>query len=472
MQSARTRCEARNPCATSAKISRGRFARYAVPLIGALAFFSAARATGPVVALERVSLSDNGRQGLGDSTHPVISADGRYVAFQTNATLVPTIPNAYPSVVVRRDRVGQTTQLASVGVGNVAANGYSQSPAMSADGRFVAFMSFASNLVAGDPAGGVNNIFVRDMVLGTAVRASVNAGGAGTDGGGFIYANEPVPTWISGDGRYVVFDSYSQLTPNATNTHIHVYRRDLQTNTTQMVDVNPSGANADGDAASGSISADGRYVLFASYSDDVVPGLMFAAAGLYVRDMVLGTTTSITPNATTGGLCSNGTTGSSFDYDLSSNGRFVTFDSNCNDLAIGQDPADHLFIRDLVLGVTKPLRLNDNGTVGAIGTHTDPSDSGRYVIAMSPTANVVASPPVVAGGDIYLRDTVGAHTYLISQRVDTGAPGNGTSYLPLLGRGGRVVFTSNATNLVDGDTNGYADIFVATLDTMFASGFE
>jgi hypothetical protein len=448
-----------------------RFGLSSCLLIAAMTIATQAFAAGPVVELERVSLANDGTQGLGDSTHPVISADGRYVAFQTSASLVPTIPNAVASVVVRRDRMAHTTQLSSVGVGNVAANGYSQSPAMSADGRFVAFTSLATNLVAGDSASG-NNIFVHDMTLGTTVRASVNAGGVGVDGGGFIYANEPVPTWISADGRYVVFDSYSKLTPNATNDHIHIYRRDLQTNTTQLVDVNHAGNNADGDAASSSISADGRYVLFASYSGDVVTGLTFAIASLYVRDMVLGVTTSITPDLSTGMLCADGTTGDLFAYDLSSNARFVTFDSNCAHLAVGQDVNDHWFIRDLLLGVTKPLRLNDNGTTGANVVHTDPSDSGRYVIASSPSKNIVASPAVTGSTDIYLRDTVSARTYLISARIDSGAPGNAGSELPLLGKGGRVVFHSYATNLVDGDTNGYADIFVATLDALFASGFE
>lgn len=440
-------------------------------LIGATTVIPSAFAASPVVELERVSLSNDGSQGLGDSTHPVISADGRYVAFQTSASLVPTIPNAVASVIVVRDRATHTTALASVGVGNVAANGYSQSPAMSQDGRFVAFTSLSDNLVAGDSTGG-NNIFVRDMVLGTAVRASVNAGGSSVDGGGFIYANEPVPTWISGDGRYVVFDSYAKLTANAANDHIHTYRRDLLMNTTQLVDVNPLGTNADGDASSASISADGRYVLFVSYSDDILASLPFGFGSLYVRDMVLGVTTSVTPDLSIGGLCTDHTTGDSFDYDLSSNARFVTFDSNCTHIAVGQDANDHLFIRDLLLGVTNPLRLNDNGTSGALGVHPDPSDSGRYVIASSPSKNIVASPAVTGASDIYLRDTVAARTYLISARLDTGAPGNAASTLPLLGKGGRVVFTSYASNLVDGDTNSYADVFVATLDALFASGFE
>ena len=136
-------------------------------------------------------------------------------------------------------------------------------PAISADGRFVAFNSSSTNLVAGGTTGtnGVGNVFVRDRALGTTLLASGNDGGTDTAGGGNSVLSDTIPNWISGDGRYVVFHGYPKLTPNATNDHVHLYRRDLVANKTELVDVNPSGVNANGDGDGGSISADGRFVV-------------------------------------------------------------------------------------------------------------------------------------------------------------------------------------------------------------------
>jgi WD40-like Beta Propeller Repeat len=438
-----------------------------VPCIGLAA--RSVFAVGPVVALERVSIATNGTQGNGDSTQAVISADGRIVAYESYAnTLVPGFVAGAPGAIFVRDRAAGTTELISGGLDGAPPLGSSFTPAVSSDGRFVAFDSTATNLVVGGTSG--TQVFVRDRLLSKTILVSANDGGTDTAGGGQAVFDDNIPNWISGDGRYVVFYGYQKLTPNATNDHLHLYRRDLVANKTELVNVTPSGVNATGDSDSASISADGRFILFVSSANDiVVPNLLYSVDNLFLRDMVLGSTVSITPNFSTSGLCS-GPSGDPPAYNLSRNARFTVFYSNCTDIAAGQDPQDHIFVRDLALGVTTPLRLNDDGTPGGGGIYLGISDSGRYVTGWSQATTIV--PGATNLGDIYLRDRTSAHTYRISQRVDTGTSANNGSEWSTSSNSGHIAFTSSATNLVDDDTNGYADIFVATLDAVFASGFE
>jgi len=440
--------------------------------LGVLCIGLAARsafAVGPVVSLERVSIATDGAQGNGDSAHAVISSDGRIVAFDSFAnTLVPGFASGGPGAIFVRDRAAITTELVSGGLGGAPPLGSSFTPAISSDGRFVAFNSTATNLVAGGTSG--TQVFVRDRLLSKTILVSVNDGGTDTAGGGQSVFSNYIPNWISGDGRYVVFYGYQKLTPNATNDHLHLYRRDLVANRTELVDVTPAGVNAAGDSNSASISADGRSILFVSSANDItVPNLPYSVDNLFLRDMVLGATVSITPNFSTSGLCP-GASGEPAAYHLSRNARFTVFYSNCTDIAAGQDPQDHIFVRDLALGVTTPLRLNDDGTPGGGGLYLSISDSGRYVIGWSQATTII--PGATNLGDIYLRDRTTAHTYRISQRADTGAAANNGSGWSMSSNNGRIVFTSYATNLVDNDTNGYADVFVATLDALFANGFE
>jgi Tol biopolymer transport system component len=403
-------------------------------------------AAGPVVALERVSVATDGTQGNGDSQQGVISADGRYVAFQSETNTL-----AGSAGIVLRDRLARSTEMVSVGVGGVQQNGLSFTPAISADGRFVAFNSLSTNLVPGGTSGtrGIGNVFVRDRLLGTTAQASVNDGGSDTDGGGTSVLNDTPSNWMSGDGRYVVFRGYTKLTPNATNDHVHLYRRDLVANATELVDVNPSGVNANGDSDGGSISADGRFVVFVSSASDIVIGAsQFGVQGIFVRDMVSGVTTGITPTLSTPGLCTLGDSGGTGDnYRVSPNGRFAAFYSNCPDIAPSQQPNDHVFLRDLVLGVTSYERFSESGAIGkGDETYLSATNNGRFLIGETQSTTVITGATGV--GDIYLRDLAAGHTYRISQRVDTGAGGDGGSAWPMSSTSGHVVFSSAATNLV------------------------
>ena len=213
----------------------------------------------------RVSVAGGGTQGNGDSAQPAISADGRYVAFDSTATnLVGGDTNGAADVFVR-DRATGTTTRVSVSSNGTQGDGASLRPDLTADGRHVAFNSVASNLV-GDDSNGYRDVFVHDRETGVTTIESAAADGGGSDGN----SSEAV---ISDDGRYVAHDSFAtNLVANDTNGNYDIFVRDRQTGVTTRVSVSGSGVEADGNSEVAAISADGRFVAFASNSTNLVPG--------------------------------------------------------------------------------------------------------------------------------------------------------------------------------------------------------
>ena len=227
----------------------------------------------------RVSVGPGGRQANSDSAEPAISADGRFVAFISSASnLVAGDTNATDDVFVR-DRMAQVTRRVSVGTSAQQANSFSFSLAISAGGRFVAFTSDASNLVAGD-SNGTEDVFVRDRSVKVTRRVSVGSGG---QQGNKISA---FPA-ISVDGRFVAFFSLaSNLVAGDTNGHADVFVRDRRVNVTRRTSVGPGGQQADDVSFDPAISADGRFVAFASPASNLVAGDTNGLADVFVRDRV------------------------------------------------------------------------------------------------------------------------------------------------------------------------------------------
>lgn len=200
----------------------------AVLVVGLSLGTAGAAAAAPGATTSRVSVSSSGAQGFRSSEGAALSGEGRYVAFASLArNLVPGDTNLVEDVFVR-DRLAGVTSRVSVGPGGRQANGASSIPSISADGRYVAFMSDASNLVAGD-TNHAADIFVRDRVAGTTRRVSIGQGGQQANGASSFPA-------LSGDGLHVAFQSAaSNLVPGDTNGTFDIFVRDLLAGTTQRV---------------------------------------------------------------------------------------------------------------------------------------------------------------------------------------------------------------------------------------------
>ena len=371
--------------------------------------------------ITRVSTAANGVQGNGDSSQASISADGRFVAFTSLASnLVPG--DTKGDVFVRDLQTGAITRVST------GANDRALDPSISADGRFVAFTSYASNLVPGD-TNGVRDVFVRDLQTGAITLVS-------TDVNGNLGNKDSFQGSISADGRFVTFTSEaSNLAPGDTNGDMDVFVRDLETGAVFPV----STEGKDGGSLTPSISADGRYVVFSSAASNLVPGGTFGDTDVFVRDLQTGAIVRVSEAA-------------SFDPSISADGRYVAFASSAG-----------VLVWDQQTGAITPVSTTANGDQGN-GTSMQASISpdGRFVVFASRASNLV---PGDTNGilDIFVRDLqTGAIT-----RVSTAAngdQGNSESFDPSISADGRLVtFTSSASNLVPGDTNGVADVFVVPI---------
>jgi Tol biopolymer transport system component len=406
---------------------------------------------------------------VGPASFPHISADGRYVAYQrSTCTSNPFCPT---SDIFVRDLQAGTTTLVSAAPGGNPAGGFG--PVISADGRHVAFQSISSAIVPGDTNGAVD-VFVRDLDAGVTRLASVNAAGTGSGNG---TSRNPA---LSADGGVVAFESdASDLVSGDANGATDVFVRDLDAGVTRLASVNAAGTGS-GNAASviPTLSSDGSRVAFTSNASDLVPVDTNGSADVFVRDLPAGPTRLVSINRE-GTNSGNSDSGRSY---LTPSGRFVAFQSSSNDLV--SEPSfgnENVYLRDIEAGVTRLVSVNA-ASVSANHSSSElyapldtlagfqvASDDGRYVVFTSDSQDLVTgvSYPcdVSPCRQIYLRDVQAGVTTILSASPDgTQAGDQGVPAFPGGGQisadGRVVVFTSNASNLApQPDTNNATDVF-------------
>ncbi len=424
--------------------------RHAPTAIVAAIILAASATTALAQSTERVSVATGGGQADNASAVPAISADGRFVAFQSSATdLVSGDTNGVYDIFVH-DRQTGTTERVSVATGGTQATGSSSNPAISADGRFVAFFSGATNLVGGD-TNAAYDIFVHDRQTGTTERVSVATGGIQATGGDSYNAA------ISADGRFVAFQSNAtDLVSGDTNSKADVFVHDRETGTTERVSVATGGGQANDFSDYPAISADGRFVAFQSSATDLVSGDTNGVYDIFVHDRQTGTTERVS-------VATNGTqaTGSSYNTAISADGRFVAFYSAAGNLVSGDtNGATDIFVHDRQTGTTERVNVATGGTEGNSDSSVPAiSADGRFVAFQSNATDLV-SGDTNSKADVFVHDRQTGTTERVSVATG-GTQATGSSLTPALSADGRfVAFYSSATNLVSGDSNGAADIFV------------
>jgi Tol biopolymer transport system component len=400
-------------------------------------------------ATARVSVDSLGLQGNQSSREPAISSDGRYVAFESDATnLVPGHTSGIRAIYVHDRSSGETSCVSVNGLG-VSGNDTSSSPAISADGRYVTFSSRATNLVPGD-SGGHWDVFVHDRLHRSTERISVNAHGAGGNG------ESAYPT-LSADGRYVAFESDAgNLVPGDSNGVNDIFVHDRETGLTRRVSVDSQGFEGNSRSAYGRISADGTYIAFQSLASNLVPQDMNSALDIFERDLRTGQTRRI--SLATSGMEGNGTSANAA---ISADGRYVAFHSWSNNLVPGDSNLESdIFVRDRQLDQTARVSVDSFGGE-ANDRSLDPSISsdGRFVAFFSDATNLV-----VGDGnhdpDVFVHDRATGLTTRVSVN-SLGVEGNHGGRYPSITADGRfVAFDSSSTDLVPGDTNRVTDVFV------------
>lgn len=277
-------------------------------------------ATGAIV---RVSVAAAGTEGDNHSENAQISADGRYVVFETEATnMIPEISHGGRQIFRKDLTTGEVVRVSTSATGGM--NGGNNSEAqISADGRYVVFKSTATNLVPGDTNGRAD-IFRKDLVTGEIVRVS-------TDKDGLQSAGESSDATLSADGRYVVFESSaSNLVEGDTNTTYDIFRKDLATGEIVRVSTAADGAQSLGHSRGSDVSSDGRYVVFRSSAGDLVSGDTNGANDIFRKDLVTGEIVriSVAANGSESALDSSIAT-------ISADGRYVLFQSAADTLVPG-----------------------------------------------------------------------------------------------------------------------------------------
>lgn len=422
----------------------------------------------PDATTERASVASDGAAAAGDrgSSFPAMSADGRFVAFTTAATNL-----AGGGLVLHDRRTGTTEQIPA---STCTSEGFAD---LSADGRFVAFQCSIS-----DPATGVAvwTIVVHDRTAGTQERVDVSSTGIGGTCPGISGCGSRRPA-ISADGRFVAFYSdHTNLVAGDTNDAADVFVHDRQTGTTERVSVATGGTQAAFGAGGASVdrvglSADGRFVAFDSLATDLVAGTAFAAPRVYVRDRQQQRTELV--SVPTQGTMSDLTGG--WEPSISADGRVVAFLSNASDLVPGDtNGVFDVFVRDRAAGTTERMSLTRAGGQAICGSlDAGPTDcvrspvvsaDGRTVVFRSQAPNLVLDD-TNHREDVFVRDRVAGETELVS-RSTAGEPGNGHSgqahftndatQMAVSADGRFVAFSSAATNLVEADDNSIEDMFV------------
>ncbi len=407
------------------------------------------------IVMFRMSVDNAGNEGNLGSDWAAISGDGYRIAFHSDATnLVSGDTNSALDVFVR-DRVANTTTRVSVDSSGTQGNGLSGYPSISRDGRYVAFWSLATNLVSGD-TNVVDDIFVHDMVTGATERISVSS--SGTQANGPSYPVTP----LSADGRYVAFASAaSNLVANDTNNQVDIFVRDRQLGTTERVSVDSSGLQGNGYSGNPSISADGRYVVFQSTATNLVGGGgdTNGVQDVFVHDRQTGETLRISVGS--GGTQANDASVSSTRNGISADGQLIGFSSLATNLVSGDtNGVQDAFVYNRVTNTVERISVDSNGVQGnGFSMLTSLSSDGHYVGFNSQSTNLVIND-TNGVQDVFVHNRLTHKTERIS--VDSsGIEGNNISYRADLSSDGRyAAFSSDANNLILGDTNGVRDVFV------------
>lgn len=398
---------------------------------------------------KQVSLAyTEGEASNGKSFWPDMSGDGRYVVFVSEASnLVPNDSNGVSDIFLYDQETEQLTRI-SVASDGSEGDRASATPAISNNGRFITFSSDATNLIPND-TNNDEDIFVYDREHAALTRASVNSDGEEGD------SNSQMPA-ISSDGRFVVFQSWACNFTTAGCEGWQVYRHDRQSGETILVSVALDGAPGDDKSVTPVVSDNGRFVAFRSEADNLVTGDPPNWRQIYVRDLDQNVTkrVSVSNSGDAGNYRSAMPT-------LDSSGRYIAFTSEANNLVVAETRGFHIFVHDQETGETTLASVSKKGET-ANGWSFNPNfrSDGRSLTFLSQASNLALGDS--SGTDVFVRDQATGEVDRASIDHDW-LEGKGGGYSPAIsGDGSIVAFVSEANNLVPYDDNGL-DIFLYEL---------
>ncbi len=392
-----------------------------------------------------------GIQADGSSFSPDVDDAGTLVVFRSNAGNLALDENLLSDIYLRHVDSAFATRV-SIDTGGGDPDGLSLAPAISGDGSTVVFASDATDLVVGD-TNGLRDIFAYDVDTQTITRVSVATGG--TQATGSFGSEDPA---VSSDGRYVVFASAAtNLVGSDTNGTSDIFLHDRQSNTTERISLSETGTEVDGFSGVPAVSSDGRYVAFENDSSDIVSGFSGGIAHVFLRDRTSATTTWVSDNGN----------GDHLSPEISADGRYVVYSSESNDLVLPDTNgfARDVFLWDRTTGTNTIVSRDSSGVQGNSDnggfTGGVAISADGLVVAFESSATNLASMDLNGVDDVFIRDVAGGTTVLGSTS-HYGSQGDGaTNFVAISADGEFVAYASSASNLVPDDTNAVRDVFLA-----------
>ena len=409
----------------------------------------------PAAPIALVSSSLLGRTAIGSTEESAISGSGRYIAFQGTGRdigLIPFLTSSAKDLLLRDLDTNAVLRVSATPDGSPGTFGGSRLE-VSYDGRYVAFENRSPNLGTVATAGG--NILVKDMTTGAIVNASSSAAG--------VIGNSPAygPS-MSANGRYLAFETFaSNLVPGAASGGVFV--KDLQTGAIVLASSSSTGASGEGTSGSASISDDGRYVVFTSTASNLVPGDTNSLRDDFLKDLLTGALTRIYTAVdgvdTVSSSLRNGV--------ISGNGQFYVFESFANNLVPNDtNNTRDVFIKNLQTGAVSRVSSSADGTQANGASSSAQTDGfavsadGRFVAFVSAASNLVFGDTNGAA-DVFVKNTVSGEIVRLSASA-AGVQGNQASQTVGISDDGRLItFGTRAGNLTTGDSNTATDVYVA-----------
>jgi Tol biopolymer transport system component len=401
--------------------------------------------------------------GTEDARNPVMTPDGRFVAYVAT-TNAGTVTNSF--IMLWDAQTGTNVLVSSDLAGMVPTNTVCDWPAITPDGRFVAFISNVTNLVA-NPLAGEFHLYMRDVQSATTTLVDM---GTNTVGSGVSSLMRP---GLSDDGRYLAFEAPDgSLVPDDSNKAVDVFARDCTLATTELISRRDPGLpsetpNGPSRLSLLSLSGQGSFVAFASEADNLAPNDTNGFRDVFVRDLLADSTLLVSADMW-GAAPGNGM---STDPAISADGRYVAFSSTASNLTAGDtNGVTDVFVRDLLTETTELVSINTSGFSGNRASYSPMiSADGGGVLFHSLASDLAAGAFGFGVENLFWRDLWGGTTYALTHYTSVGT-GSSTLAATMTPNGRFVVYGDQATGWYIWDSQTASNVYTGTMPTGQASG--
>lgn len=404
-------------------------------------------------ALTRINhVSRNGGTGSPEASYrPTVSHDGRLVAFEGDWTGFKT--KGYEGIIVKNMDTGALSNEHRSALGVPGGSG-AGSPVLSADGRFVAFSSASSNLLGEPYSGALYDIYVASTTGSRIVRVSTASDGTLAADGRALNPD------LSANGRYVTFESTSSnLVAGGSTAQTDVFFKDTVTGTTTRLSTSLSGSDGNGESINAHIAANGKMAVFQSDASNLVDNDANGYSDIFVWDAASGAVRNVTKDLVAVSSPNNGAFNPDIAVTADGD-TIVVFETGRSLVAADDHNSSDIYALNVTRGTIQLVSARADGTgVGASSYDASISDDGRWVVFTSGSDSLVADDNN-GYADVFVKDLVTGEIALVSRAANGKVGNQASGHAAISAGGDFIVFESGATNFASTDGNGgFSDVF-------------